>query len=360
MKRIVPVIACAAAVTVLASTAQAATVETQRSYPDDPVVVATHLNNPRQLSLLANGELLVAEAGRGGSMCSEEGCIGTTGAISKVAHPWSAHNQWPTKIAKGLPSSAGPDGGFAGGSAGVSNRGLGSVYIAMTYAPPDAVVGLPSSKYLGKLLRADKHGRFHIRADITKVELEQNPDGDIVESNPYAVLALPDREIVADAAGNTIIQKYHGKASVFAVLPNHHGRHAVPTSLALDPDGTVWVGDLNGENPDTARVWHLSATGEILGWVGGFTTITGVAVDQAGTLYVSELFAGGSETAPPGRVTMVPKHGSRWSTDVPFPAGIAVDDYNRVYVSAWSIADRDGIDLGGGEMSPPGQVWRLR
>lgn len=357
MKRLVPAIACA---TAIAAFVQPASGSTERSYPDDPVVVATHLNNPRQLSLLANGELLVAEAGRGGATCDEEGCFGATGAISKVAHPWSAHNQWPAKIVKGLPSGAAPDGGFATGADGVSNRGLGSVYIAMTYAPPDAVGGMPGSEYLGKLLRADKQGNIHIRADISKIELEQDPNGDGVESNPYAVLAARDRELVADAAGNSIIQRYQGKASVFATFPDHNGHDTVPTSLALAPDGTVWVGDLNGENPGTARVWHLSATGKVLGWVGGFTTVTGVAVDSAGTLYVSELFAGGSETAPPGQVTMVPKHGSRWSTPVPFPAGIAVDQHQRVYVAAWSIADRDGTDLGGGQMSPPGQVWRLR
>jgi sugar lactone lactonase YvrE len=149
---------------------------------------------------------------------------------------------------------------------------------------------------------------------------------------------------------------------------DQYGNQSVPTSLAVGRDGTIYVGELNGENPGTARVLKLSASGALLGYVGGFTTVSGVAVGQDGTFYVSELFGGDGESGPPGQVTTVRPNGSRSSQPVPFPAGLAVDSGRHLYVSAWSVADADGTDLGEPEeptdaaaaaVSPPGQVWRL-
>jgi sugar lactone lactonase YvrE len=249
------------------------------------------------------------------------------------------------------------DGGNAVGSDGVSAQSLGRIYIQETYAPPDLVPAPLPGDQAGKLLLA-RHGRVRPVADISAIERTRDPDGQGVDSNPYAVLALPGRQLVADAAGNTLLEVRNGHARVFAVLPDHDGHQSVPTSLAVGPRGTIYVGDLNGLNPGTARVWHLSASGRVLGWVGGFTTVTGVAAGRDGSLYVSELFAGGA-AGPPGQVTRVLANGQRVQYPVPFPAGLAVDRHHHLYVSAWSIADADGTDLGGGFISAPGQVWRL-
>lgn len=325
--------------------------------PGNPQVVVSGLNNPRQLSLVA-GDLYIAEAGRGGPTCSEEaGCIGTSGSVSLVRDVYYRHNTAPRRIVRGLLSSAAPDGAFAVGSDGVSVR-HDKVFVAMTYAPPDLIPAPLPSEQAGKLLLA-RYGRVRPYADISAVEINHDPDGAGVDSNPYAVLALPGRQLVADAAGNTILQVVNGHVSVFAVLPDHDGHQAVPTSLAVGPHGVIYVGELNGENPGTARVWKLSSSGHVLGWIGGFTTVTGVAVRWDGTLYVSELFAGGT-AGPPGQVTRVKRNGARTSYPVPFPAGIAVDHGHHVYVSAWSVSDSDGADLAGdGTTAPPGQVWRL-
>lgn len=331
--------------------------------PGDPQVVATGLNNPRQLSLLGDGDsLLIAEAGRGGPVCGSEGpegpmCIGATGSIALVRHARAAHNTRPRRIVTGLLSAAGPDGGFAVGSDGVSARSLDKIYIQMTYAPPDVLPAPLPAAQAGKLL-LDRHGRLSTVANISAVELAQDPDGQGADSDPYAVLALPDRQLVADAAGNDILEVRGGHVRVWAVLPNHDGNQAVPTSLAVGPHGTIYVGELNGEHPGTARVYRFSPSGRLLGWVGGFTTVTGVAVGRDGSVYVSELFADAGD-GPPGQVTEVLRSGRRVHYPVPFPAGLAVDRQYHVYVSAWSIADANGTDLGGGAISPPGQVWRL-
>ncbi|GAA3374553.1 hypothetical protein GCM10020367_38880 [Streptomyces sannanensis] len=52
--------------------------------------------------------------------------------------------------------------------------------------------------------------------------------------------------------------------------------------------------------------------------------------------------------------------GKRASVKVPFPGGVAVDGHSgRVYVVAWSIADRDGTSLGPGRKTPGGQLWEV-
>jgi len=319
-------------------------------------VIATGLDNPRQLSY-DNGQLYVAEAGRGGKKClgggpeSDETCIGTTAAVTKVFWDGGAWKHY--RVVDGLPSGAAKDGGFATGLDGVSALN-GSVWGVETWAPPEAGVptGPPWNK-LGKLLCVAP-GKATIAADISAVELRYNPHKTAVDSNPYAVLALADgRKIVADAAGNDLVAvSPDGKARPFTVFPDHDKHESVPTSLALGPDGSLYVGELNGEaTKPTARVWKVDpATGKILGWKSGFGSITGIAFNRNGDLYVSQLFA--------SLVTKV-AHGKRTNVRVPFPAGVAVDPYDgKVYVSAWSIADRNGTVLEG-KKTPGGQLWKI-
>ena len=50
--------------------------------------------------------------------------------------------------------------------------------------------------------------------------------------------------------------------------------------------------------------------------------------------------------------------GERTTYDVPFPAGLAVNDEDNVYVSAFSVFDADGPE-GAPSDGPHGQVWRI-
>ncbi|MHC3468306.1 ScyD/ScyE family protein [Streptomyces sp. 7R007] len=318
-------------------------------------VIATGLDNPRQLSY-DNGHLYVAEAGRGGRKCLGQGpegptCIGLSAGVTKIF--WDGGAWKHRRLVGGLPSAGAPDGGFSVGLDGVTALG-GCVWGVETWAPPEAgVPTAPPWNKLGKLLSIDRGGA-RIAADISAVELKYNPHKASVDSNPYAVLALPDgREIVADAAGNDLVEVApDGSARPFTVFKDHDGHEAVPTSLALGPDGSLYVGELNGEPAKpTARVWKVDpASGKILGWRSGFGSVTGLAFNGHGDLYVSQLFA--------GVVTKV-SGATRTSVKVPFPAGVAVDPWDgKVYVSAWSVADRDGTVLDG-HRTPGGQVWKI-
>jgi len=343
-----------------------------------PVVVVNKLNNPRQLSWADKGhrQLLIAEAGHGGTAACFTGeggkaCAGLTGSISLVYNPALREKSRPYRLVKNLLSFASEDGSAATGPDGVSARGLDAIYIAETWAPPKLLPAAgPYRKYDGKLLLASRSGPVPV-ADIAKVELTRNPDGQDVNPNPYATLALPDgRVLVADAGGNDIIAVKNGRTSVLTLLPRHGcGGHftahcdgqAVPTSLALGPDGNIYVGELAHFEPGAARVWKLSPSGKILSWRGGFSTITGVAFGSQNELYVSQLLAPNPAGGPPGLVTKVMQHSNaRTSMPVPLPGGVAADMDGNVFVSAWSIAPASGVSPAPGAPKVTGQVWKVR
>lgn len=364
MKRLV----CAAATAGLAITTLL--ISPAVAAPLAPVPVAVRLDNPRQLDLTRDGVLVIAESGTGGDDCAVVGgepvCVGTTGAVSIVRRPSKVQGVTAERVVTGLLSEAGPSGIGATGNDGASARSLDRIFIAKDVDVPDGIAGLPEEQE-GKLLRAAAGQPAVVVADIRAFETANDPDRQGVESNPYAVLDLGDRVLVADAAGNDILAvDDRGKISVFAVLPNISGGACdtranqggffcdpVPTSLTFSRDGDIIVGGLGSLVPGAGRVWELDRqTGSIQQTWTGFTGVTGAAQDQPGNLYVSELRGGATGT---GQVVLVPKNGTRATLPVPSPAGVVVDQPGNVYVAVNSLSPGTGTGTPGTD----GQVWRL-
>lgn len=346
-----------------------------------PVVVVSGLNNPRQIQLVGNDELLIAEAGKGGTIKStgpdgEDTYIGATGSISVVYLPQFARHTTPTRVVRGLMSGAGQDGSFAVGSDGVAARTPhGPIYVQETYAPPGA---LPASLrgQNGRLLAANRPYRAtHAIANITRYEKMHDPDHKGFDSDPYAVIARKSDLLIADAAGNDILRRdSKGHLHVFHVFPNvktgpcahqadppgHPGCNFVPTSLATDRAGHVYVGGLSSLTPRQAQVVKLSADGKhVLRTYHGFSGVSGVAVSSKGVVYVSELFGTEKHPANPqiqGVLTRIAPNGHRSHRDVPFPAGLAVSTTGTLYVVAWSVSSENGLAGPG----TSGQVWRMK
>ena len=188
----------------------------------------------------------------------------------------------------------------------------------VTAGAPDLPPTVPAEQG-GKLLDARPYGPINEQADVTAYEEANDPDGQGVDSNPYSVLALRGRTLVADAAGNSIVSvNDSGQISTFAVLPNittglcadvpndagTTGCDFVPTSLALGPDGAIYVGGLGAETPGAGSVAKLDPdTGAILQTWDGLFTVTGVAVGRDGAIYASELFGGDPSAPVPGQLT---------------------------------------------------------
>jgi hypothetical protein len=179
----------------------------------------------------------------------------------------------------------------------------------------------------GKLYRVSRGSTREI-ADIEEFEARVNPDGGIIESNPFDVAVLTGGSaLVADAAGNALlIVDSRGRIDWVATLPNELVSTAnwklifgcpgsgvaecdlppqlpaqpVATSVAIGPDGAYYVGELKGFPAPIgeSRVWRIEAGTRhaVCGSspacqvvADGFTSIIDLTFGPDGTLYVVEL-----------------------------------------------------------------------
>lgn len=250
-------------------------------------------------------------------------------------------------------------------------------------APNSLMADAPKARPVpaSSLLVANSGGRARQLADLKKYELKYNPDGQLQFdgsgaqpdelSNPFYV--LNDRygrhgfALVADGGGNDVLRvDRHGKVSTYFVPPlvttgacagavNNSpatvGCDSVPTGLAYGPHGTLYVSTLSAERPGEGRVYVLDAkTAKIKKVLTGFSGPTGVAVDNCGTVYVSELLEGfekynpadPSTQASVGRIVRVDTRGHRSVAQVTQPSGLLYTG-GALYASAWTVS---GLFLG--------------
>ena len=226
-------------------------------------------------------------------------------------------------------------------------------------------------------------------ADLAAFEQSVNPDGGIVESNPFDVAALiNDSAVVADAAANALlVVDRRGRVDWIATFPtelvptDHVKRllgcpadpppdapapchlppmipaEAVPTSIAVGPDGAFYVGELKGfpAPVNRSRIWRVkpgarhTRCGIDPGCTvvaDGFTSIVDLRFGLDGTLHVVELdeatwFAVEVTRTPLGGTVNAcrPQRGTReLACDVEaaglmMPTAAAVDQRGRVHVA---------------------------
>jgi hypothetical protein len=336
-------------------------------------VIASGLNNPRGLNFGPEGALYVAEAGSGGpGLCAEgpEGlrCYGTTASVTRIELSGGAI----TRVATGLPSLAVADGSFAIGAHDISFQGRGKAAVTIGFAgdPASRTVDFgPGGATLAHLARMNAKGAWKLRQDLGAYEAEVNPTADEEDSNPYGILALPGKEVVADAGANALNQVLaNGAISTLAIFPDRLAdappflelppgtqipMDAVPTSVALGPDGHYYVGQLTGfpfpvGGANVYRVPAQGGTPEV--YAGGFTAVIDVAFGADGSLYVLELAKNGLldafilndwtgaliRVAPDGTRTEIAE-GALYA-----PGGVAVASDGTLYVTNNSIFSGSG------------------
>ncbi len=213
---------------------------------------------------------------------------------------------------------------FLPGASDVSPIGRSSFWVT-TGAAGGPLGGLSDT---GQALHRVSRGNSRKLINLFAFEVENNPAGGTINSNPFDVQARGGNEaLVADAAGNDLLLvSNQGKARVLAVFPNELVSTAnikqlaacpnpapfcalppalpaepVPTSIAIGRDGFIYVGELKGFPAPTgeSNIWRVSPNASwaqcgaspdcVKVFDGGFTSIIDLAFGPDGDLYVAEL-----------------------------------------------------------------------
>jgi hypothetical protein len=275
-------------------------------------------------------------------------------------------------VATGLPSLAIEDGGFAIGVHDISFQGRGNGFFTIGFGGDPAArtidFGSPGASF-AQLARMNASGNWGLLQDLGAYEAAANPTGDEEDSNPYGLLALAGKQIVADAGGNALNEvTANGAIRTLATFPDRMVEappflelppgtlipmDAVPTSVALGPDGHYYVGQLTGfPFPFAgANIYRVPAQGgapEV--FAEGFTAIIDVAFGPDGSLYVLEIAKNGLLDAfifndwtgalirigPDGTRTEIAE-GSLFA-----PGGVAMGPDGAIYVTNNSIFSGTG------------------
>ncbi|RSM89391.1 ScyD/ScyE family protein [Kibdelosporangium aridum] len=304
--------------------------------------VASGLDNPRGLAFSLDGDLYVAESGRGGTdgcFAGPEGeaCLGSSGAITKIDRGKRTGKQ--KRVLTGLPSVAAPAGTNALGPTDVVAKGSSIAFTIGLGAAPDQRTKLPEAAQGLATLRNEGYRGLKTVADLGTYEATANPDGKALDTNPTSATVSPWGYTVVDAGGNSLLGVGPtGKVWTIATFADHDGAQSVPTSVTQGPDGALYVGELTGFpfKPGSARVYKVWPGQEPKVFADGFTNIIDVAFDRHGTLYVLEIAKDGLTAGPPaGALIKVGKDGSHETvldTGLTAPGGLAIKD-NAAYIS---------------------------
>jgi len=254
--------------------------------------------------------------------------------------------------------------------------------------------GDPSDPDAESLFRI-KNGTVTKIADLGAFEEAVDPAEDGVESNPFDLAKLSrNKTLVSDAAANSLlVVGKNGDIDWVASFPQFpsddpEGIDPVPTTVAVGPDGDIYVGELMGfpPTPGLSRVWRIESDARHVKCLetndedddctlvqNGFTSIIDIQFGEDGTAYVLELdeatwLAAEGDGGLGGTVNACQSHGDdddddeggAWSceelaTGLPFPLALAVDD-ESVYVTLAlgpegpvEVAQLTGTGDGGGD-----------
>lgn len=339
-----------------------------------PEVVVASILSPRNLAFDTNGDLYIPSAGAGGTEAcakSDEGymCAGLTGAIYRVPASLLTNGPaTPAAMASGLPSMAFPGGALAHGVHGVAavHGTVYAIFISKELLGTEHTGDCCRSDVQGPLLNAARqhlgnlmafrpNGAVTRVADVSQFEYTNNPVND-PHSNPYAVAI--DRNgtfIVADAAGNTLLRvRRDGSVSLIAAFDNIYSgpgpttTEAVPTGVAVGPDGNYYVSFLGSFHPTFGRIVQVTPRGIVRTVADGLTTVSSIAVADDGTIYATELAPGDLVRVRPDPA----RPGGFGPAEILYrgqlttPAGVAVAPDGRVYISDQAVGPDTPVTRG--------------
>jgi hypothetical protein len=325
----------------------------------------TGLENPRGLTIAPNGNLVLSEAGRGGSgPCILAGsgntlCYGTTGAVGLFDRTTSLYS----RVIGNLPSlalQASPLFPEGTGLADLAFNGSGQLFGVFGFGADPTLRPSAGSPLFGQTVAIDlAAGSLTPLADIAAFEAARNPDGRDLNSNPFALVVQGDDTYVTDSGGNSLLKADGAnQVSLVTVFPDElvgtsHlpfpfpvpevPAQAVPTGLTIGPDGALYITQLSGFPfaPGSADVFRYVVDNPVTTFAGGFSNLIDIAAGPDEALYLlqySDDFFG----PPSGRVLRLGLDGSVRTIfdDLVSPTGLAVGRDGTIYVAN----DGDGVN----------------
>lgn len=331
-----------------------AAVSAQSDEPTALTVAASGLTNPYGFAFDGDGNLIVAESGIGGDQPAPEDVpaprgpylAGPTGQLSRI------DDGCPMPLAPGLASAR----GAAGQTLGPADVAVidDQIYLLQsaggsTHTKSEQPAGIYALTGDELVLLADLGGWLRANPVIAPPTEGLDPDGEWI-----AMVADPasDSLVVVERNHEQVVRV--GLDGAISRVADLSADDQVPSALAIAADGTIYVGNLSPEPyvAGAASVIRIDAdSGSERVW-SGLTLVTGLAIDQQGTLYASELSAG-RERPPiiqPGTGRIVRQTGPNTSeelvTQLHLPTAIRFGPDDALYVSLPLI----GSDSGTGQV----------